>query len=83
MKIRTSQETLPLSYKVKPVSAVRETVAVCCENHMGKQRIHCAGKIQSFLILNLVVHIFTTALKSSICTDLRHLMRLISVFSTM
>jgi hypothetical protein len=37
-----------------------ETFAVYCENHT--ELIHCVGRMQSFGVLKLVVHVITTGL---------------------
>jgi hypothetical protein len=38
---RTSQETLKLRYRTRPVNAVGETVAVCCENRTVHRNTLC------------------------------------------
>jgi hypothetical protein len=39
-----------------------ETVAVYCENHMEHTDTLCGGRMQSFGVLKVVVHIVTTGL---------------------
>jgi hypothetical protein len=52
--------TLRLHYKAQPVNAVKETVAVYCENHTTHAYAHSMGKIQSYIMLNKLVNIVTT-----------------------
>jgi hypothetical protein len=44
--VRTPQERLRLHYKAQPVNAVRETIAVYCDNHI--EHINTCGQNAEF-----------------------------------
>jgi hypothetical protein len=45
--------TLRLSYKAQPVNAVREIIAVCCDNHAEHTNTLC-GKMRSSSMVNII-----------------------------